>query len=245
MMLKDQVTLDMSKELMKTAFNFYDSLPTDKMNEVRNLFKYDAIKSLEESNKKKLISEYTEKTQFSVREVEFLYDMFQQAVALSHEPLNYIVLDQFQAICPKIIPEWEGKGLADVLFADFDRNKTGKMDLNLFVFGMHRVRKGNLEQQLHYCFSLYSKDFLYDRKTFSTALDTYLRLHTREDDEAKRKQDIADVVNKAFERSTNSDDVLTFDEIVAQLLPTQGTTFIDIFGVGSVPNLTDRTMSFH
>jgi len=193
------------------------------------------------------MSEYTEKTQFSVREVEFLFDMFQQAVALSHEPVNYIVIEQFQAIFPKIIPEWDNRGLGEVLFEDFDRNKTGKVELNLFIFGMHRVRKGNLEQQLHYCFSLFSKDFVYDRKAFSTALDTYLRLHTRETDEAKRKMDIADVVNKAFEHCNkpNPEDTITFDEIVASLLPTQGTTFIDIFGVGSIPNLTDRTMSFH
>jgi len=230
-MLKDQISLDVSKELIKTAYSFYDDLPSDKMSELRNLYKHDAIKSLEQSNKKKLISELTEKTQFSTREVEFLYEMFQQGVALSHEPVNYIVLEQFQTIFPKIIPEWESKGLVDTVFEDFDRNRTGKLDLNAFIFGMHRIRKGNLEQQLEYVFSLYNKDLLFDRKTFSNALETYLRLNTREEDEVKRKTEVNTVVRVSFEKlEKGPDDTLTFKEVLSQLLPTDRPTFVDIFG---------------
>jgi len=113
--------------------------------------------------------------------------MFQQAIALSHEPVNYIVLDQFQVIFPKVVPEWENKGLTEIIFDDFDKHHTGRLDLNAFVIGMHRIRKGNLEQQLQYVFSLYNKDLLFDSKAFSNGLETYLRLNTKEEDEIKRK----------------------------------------------------------
>jgi len=123
---------------------------------------------MEVNNKKKAIESLGDKTRFDNSELEYLYEAFQSALSLDSNSVNFIEFENFaQCIWPVYVPEWKDiPSLVDEVFLAFDSNNAGKLDLKDFIFGMEKIRKDSMEDQLRFVFKLIAKDNTVDKTAF-------------------------------------------------------------------------------
>lgn len=202
--MKERVPVSLNQgtdELLQTAFTYLDALPMDKITELRNIHKSEAIKNIEKKNRTKTIQELKEKTKFEVEELVILYDTF-QAVAFLDTDI-YIEYEEFCRIFTQCIPEWKEANipnLSDFIFQAFDRKSRGRLDLYDFILGLDALKKSDFDNQFQFCFhSLSSKTNSITKKNFQYVVELFLRIHKIE-------------INKEVLGSINSFVIMTFEK---------------------------------
>eukprot|EP01119_Soliformovum_irregulare_P023401 TRINITY_DN8163_c0_g1_i4.p1 TRINITY_DN8163_c0_g1~~TRINITY_DN8163_c0_g1_i4.p1 ORF type:complete len:1110 (-),score=273.11 TRINITY_DN8163_c0_g1_i4:85-3414(-) len=235
--IKDKVPLDSEDELFEIAFEFWEVLSQEKIDDLRNLHRQEAIKNLEEATKTKALNELLEKTEFNGTEVEWLYNCFHEALALNIG--NALTFTQFKPLYARCIPEWSTMAnMVEQVFMAFDVGKKEKLDLTDFVFGLNKIRKGGVEHQFDFCFGLFSNNEpSVNKHQLYAIVSAFIRLHTKPQDELARHQMLTAFVDMVFEK-LGTPDMLSRTEIIAEILDKP--LLVDSFNIGEVPNQTNK-----
>jgi len=157
-LLKDSIYN--TDSVLQLACTDFESLPLDKINELRYSATVDIIQNMETFNKKRALRDFELRTKFSRGELDQMYSWFQGAVRLnsagdviSSKLFHEIMVDS------TLTPEWRHRpDLINMTFKVLDEDEDDNISLDEFLVGISALCKGTLTERFSLCFRMHDSD---------------------------------------------------------------------------------------
>jgi len=203
--------------LIKLAFSEEFKLPIDRINEIRNQQKYQAIRTMEESKKRKQLAQIqeTKSAKFSDSELDKIYEQYKSVISPS-SPDFAIDMQQGAVLLEKILSKIQSNWWDYVLpkiYKVYDKNQDGKLEFQEFVVVLSIAMKGNLVDRFTFCFKMVDLD---DDSKISTSefvklLKVLYRIYFREENSSEFPEFVDMTLKKLDKKET---DQLSSDELL-------------------------------
>ena len=128
-------------ELLRVAFEEYESIPITMLDEKRYFQRSKAVKEMENKSKKGVLKELSKLSKFTTHELEDIYTQF-FTVSANNQYLNY---DQFQLLFKGYVPWY--KFSINVIFDYLDKKKINCVELYDFVSLLSVLLKDSFNNQ--------------------------------------------------------------------------------------------------
>jgi len=170
-------------KLFRIAWNQFEKLPLEKINDIRNEHQFSLIKDLRSETKSRTIATLTEDTRFSIEEVSVLYDIFYDSLSITSDHLMTFTVFH-NHIFNHILPFWKEVPFPELslkVFSIIDNDKDNLLNIAEFISGLNIIYRGNLSELWKFCCKITSEqenteDPLSNQNTFSDVLILYLRM---------------------------------------------------------------------
>eukprot|EP01133_Synstelium_polycarpum_P012054 gene12054-14105_t len=158
----------------------FDDLQSDKIEHIRNSNKFIAIKSIQVSNKKTKIREWSERYHSLPRvDLETIYDLFQSYISLSTSKLGIGKL-KFTDMCKDILPmPWRCRpDIVSRIFDLLDEDADELITNDEFVHMVAVTTRGTVNERIRFCFDLFdtNDDEILSIQEFKMFLDVFIGL---------------------------------------------------------------------
>jgi len=147
------------EQLLNVAFNNFDNLPSDKIEQFRNSNRIMAIKSMQVVNKKSKIREWMEKYSLDRADSEKVYDYFQSSTSLNTSKFG-ITQTKFNELCRDILPyTWTLRSdIIQLIFRVVDKDFDQLISVDEFIDMIVIILKGSHLERLKFCFEMVDRD---------------------------------------------------------------------------------------
>ncbi|XP_037078215.1 Kv channel-interacting protein 4-like [Pollicipes pollicipes] len=148
-------------------------------------------------------------TKFTRREIQFFYRGFKQEC-----PSGNIDEDGFREIYAKFFPFGDSNQYAHLLFNVLDKNQSGSISFDDFIYGLSTLIKGSTEDRLAWTFSLYDVNndgFITEDEMLQVVGAIYRLIDTTQSDHVSPEERGQDLFTKI---DANHDGIITLEEFM-------------------------------
>ncbi|GAM25843.1 hypothetical protein SAMD00019534_090180 [Acytostelium subglobosum LB1] len=217
-------------QLFTMTLTEFDSLPTDKVEQMRSSNKYIAIKNIQINKKKSKVREWSDRYNISRYDLESLYDLFQSHISLSTSQSLGIGKSKFVEMCKDVLPSpWKYRlDIVNQIFKLLDEDMDDLITCDEFVHMVAILSKGTLQERIRFCFDMYDLDHddCLSCSEFKTLLESLICL-LKPVNPLQASFDIDSFITNTLCLTEQS--ILTVDDVEAnfQELPTTNPSIVD------------------